>query len=243
MGTGLRDSIERQAQLEEERRFFVGAIAHDLRTPLFSLRGYLQGLENGIAQTPEKVSQYIAISQQKADQIDRLVSDLAAYTRVESLEQTLRVAPLEIDSVLRRAVDGLRLRAAEKRIGVTIGDQPNVLEVSGDADLLERVIANLLDNAIRHTPEDGTIAVDRHLDGERLVLTVVDSGPGIDPRDLPHLFDPFFRGDESRNPATGGTGLGLTIARRIMRAHGGDLTAANRAEGGAVFIAWLPTGH
>ena len=90
MGEGLRASIGRQAALEEERRFFVGAIAHDLRTPLFTLRGYLEGLERGLATSPEKVAHYIAVCRQKADQLERLVADLFAYTRAEYLEQTVQ---------------------------------------------------------------------------------------------------------------------------------------------------------
>ena len=120
MGKGLRESISRQAELEEERRFFVGAIAHDLRTPLFSLRGYLQGIESGIARTPEKVSEYVAICRQKADQIERLVSDLSAYTRVEFLEQTLRFSPVEIDPLIDRAVESMRLRAEAKGVQIDV---------------------------------------------------------------------------------------------------------------------------
>ena len=239
MGRGLRESISRQAELEEERRFFVGAIAHDLRTPLFSLRGYLQGLESGIARTPEKTSEYVAICRQKADQIERLVSDLSAYTRVEFLEQTLRFSPVEIDALIDRAVEGMRLRASAKGVRIDVAQPTTSALVEGDADLLERVLANLLDNAVRHTPQDGAIEVARRIDGDRLVVSVSDSGSGIAIQDLPHLFEPFYRSDESRNPQTGGVGLGLTIARRIMRAHGGDLTAENRPGGGALFLAWL----
>ncbi|MGA7669740.1 MAG: HAMP domain-containing sensor histidine kinase [Nitrolancea sp.] len=242
MGKGLRESISRQAELEEERRFYVGAIAHDLRTPLFSLRGYLQGLESGIARSPERVSEYVAICRQKADQIERLVSDLSAYTRVEFLEQTLRFSPVEIDALIDRAVESIRLRAEAKGLQIGVDRPTDSVPVQGDADLLERVLANLLDNAVRHTPADGAIEVARRIDGDRLIVSVADTGPGITMQDLPHLFDPFYRSDESRNPETGGVGLGLTIARRIMRAHGGDLTAENRPGGGALFVAWLPIG-
>jgi signal transduction histidine kinase len=240
MGKGLRESITRQAELEEERRFFIGAIAHDLRTPLFSLRGYLQGLESGIAQSPEKVAHYVEICRQKADQIERLVSDLSAYTRVEYLEQTLRFSPVLLDPLVEQAVESLRLRAQAKGVKLSLDGSLDDASVQGDAALLERVVANLLDNALRHTPSGGTIAVGRRIEGEHLVVSVADSGPGIDEQDLPHLFDPFFRGDTSRNPEKGGVGLGLTIARRIVRAHSGDLTAVNRPEGGALFTAWFP---
>lgn len=240
MGRGLKDSIARQVELEEERRFFIGAIAHDLRTPLFSLRGYLQGLESGIAKSPEKIAQYVDVCTQKANQIERLVSDLAAFTRVEFLEQTLRFAPVDLTSLIGEAVASTRVRTDSKNVRILTELLPGDSTVDGDADLLGRVVANLLDNAVRHTPEGSSATIELRRDGNRFLVTVADSGPGIPERDAPHLFDPFFRGDESRNPGTGGVGLGLTIARRIMRAHGGDLSAENRPEGGAIFTAWLP---
>lgn len=240
MGNGLKESIARQVELEEERRFFVGAIAHDLRTPLFSLRGYLQGLESGIAKSPEKVAQYVAVCTQKANQIERLVSDLAAFTRVEFLEQTLRFAPVNLASLVEEAVTSTSVRTNSKNVRILTELSPGDSTVDGDADLLERVLSNLLDNAVRHTPEGSFVTIELRRDADRLIVTVADSGPGIPERDIPHLFDPFFRGDESRNPETGGVGLGLTIARRIMRAHGGDLRAENRREGGAIFTLRLP---
>src|SRR5207248_9285396 len=112
--SGLRASLKRQADLEEQRRFFIGAIAHDLRTPLFSLRGYLEGLGQGLASSPEKAARYVAVCRQKADQLDRLVSDLFAYSRPEYLEQTLHPGPLEVGSLLRRGVEGVRARARDK---------------------------------------------------------------------------------------------------------------------------------
>jgi len=242
MGDALRGSIERQADLEEERRFFVSAIAHDLRTPLFSLRGYLEGLERGLAISPEKVARYVAVCRQKSDQLDRLVSDLFAYTKAEYLEQTLRRERLELGSVLEQAVDGLQPHARAKGVEVALEGPVDRGVLEGDAHLLERAVENVLDNALRHTPTRGRIAVRCHAEPGRVTFTVADTGPGIASQDLPHLFDPLYRGDASRNPETGGVGLGLTIARRILRAHGGDLVAANGAAGGAEFTGSIPRG-
>lgn len=239
MGTGLRASIARQAALEEERRFFVGAIAHDLRTPLFALRGYLEGLDLGLATTPEKAAHYIAVCRQKADQLERLVADLFAYTKAEYLEQTVRREELALGPLFERALVGLRPRAQEKGVEITLAGAAACTPVAGDVHLLERAVENLLDNALRHTPSGGTIAISCQIKADRVTFTVADTGPGIAARDLPHLFDPLYRGEASRNPETGGVGLGLTIARRILRAHGGDLVAANRPGGGAEFTAWL----
>jgi signal transduction histidine kinase len=262
MGAGLRASIARQAELEEERRFFVGAIAHDLRTPLFALRGSLVGLEQGLADSPEKAAWYIAVCRQKADQLDRLVNDLFTYTKAEYLEQALHREYLELGPLLTRVAEDARPRATAADITIRLAGPDTGCTVEGDAHLLERAVENLLDNALHHTPAGGTITVRWEVgeSGSREVgrseaslrlsptahrlpaatFTVADTGPGIAARDLPHLFDPLYRAEESRNRETGGAGLGLTIARRILRAHGGDLTAANGPSGGAEFHGWLP---
>ena len=240
MGTGLRDSLRRQAELEEERRFFIGAIAHDLRTPLFALRGYLEGLDQGLAASPEKAAAYVAVCRQKADQLDRLVADLFAYTRAEYLEQTMQSESLELGALLRRAVEGARARARHKGVRLTIDGTAEECSVQGDEHLLERAVENLLDNALRHTPEGGAIEVRWRCEAGRVVFSMADTGPGIPQCDMPHLFDPLFRGETSRNRQTGGAGLGLAIARRALLASGGDLAARNRSEGGAEFTGWLP---
>ncbi len=157
MSAELRASLLRQAATEEERRLFVSAIAHDLRTPLFSLRGYLEGLEEGIAATPEKVAEYVRISREKADVLERLIADLFAYARIEYLEQTLRRTPLELDEVLQRVVEGRGRDAAVKGVKLDLTGGPRSCVVEGDAQLLERAIENVLDNALRHTPAGGTI--------------------------------------------------------------------------------------
>lgn len=240
MSDALRTSLARQAALEEERRLFVGAIAHDLRTPLFMLRGHLKGLERGVAATPEKVAHYIAVCQAKADALERLIADLFAYTRLEYLEQTPERAPLELGELLRQAVDGEQPLAAAKGITLALDAPAAPCALLGDGHLLSRSVENLLDNALRHTPEGGAITVRWNLKGAAATFSVADTGAGIPAHELPHLFTPLYRGEASRNRQTGGAGLGLAISRRILRAHGGDLTAANAPEGGAVFTGTLP---
>ena len=243
MSAELRASLRHQAALEEERRMFIAAIAHDLRTPLFSLRGHLEGLEQGLAATPQRAAQYIRVCREKADVLERLISDLFAYTRVEYLDQTLQRRPVNMDALLRRTVEGRRREAAARNVTLRLDVPENVHMPEGDEHLLERAVENLLDNALRHTPEGGTIEIRWHAESGRGALTVADTGPGIAPPDLPHLFEPMYRADPSRSPETGGAGLGLAIARRILRAHGGDLTAANRSTGGAEFTCSLPVAH
>ena len=139
------------------------------------------------------------------------------------------------------AIAGAQPQAASKAITVTLDARADGSSLLGDRHLLARAIENLLDNALRHTPQGGRIMVGLTRRDALLVFTVADTGPGIAADDLPRLFTPLFRGEASRNRQTGGAGLGLAISRRILRAHGGDLTAANRAEGGAIFTGTLPT--
>jgi signal transduction histidine kinase len=240
MGEGLRGSITRQAQLEEERRFFIGAIAHDLRTPLFSLRGYLEGFERGLAASPEKAAHYIAVCRQKADQLERLIADLFAYAKVEYLTPALQQEPLELGVLLRRTVEGARARAQARGVTLELDGTLEACPTRGDEYLLERAVENLLENALRYTPPGGVIKVSWRCVAERVVFTVADTGPGIPAAEMPHLFDPLFRGETSRNRQTGGAGLGLAIALRALIASGGDLVARNREGGGAEFTGWLP---
>lgn len=263
MGDALRASLHRQAEMEQERRLFIASIVHDLRTPLFSLRGYLEGLANGVAGTPEKVEKYVEVCREKAAAMERLISDLFSYAQLEYLDQVPQPEPLELGSLLTKVVDGLRPQAEAKGVSIhlegpaalddsgEIGGQPEPCPFLGDGHQITRAVENLLDNALRHTPPGGRVRVSWGKDlqdagtgsqagSPRLVFSIADTGPGIDPHDLPHLFKPLYRGEASRNRRTGGAGLGLAISRRILQAHGGDLTAANRKEGGAVFTGLLP---
>jgi signal transduction histidine kinase len=240
MATELSESLAHEASLEQQRRLFVGAVAHDLRTPLFSLRGSLEAIQTGIADTDEKREKYLATAQEKADALDRLVSDLFDFTRLEFLDQEPKREVLQIGPLVQRTVDAFRPRAEEKQIGLSFSDRTAGCTVLGDAHLLTRAIDNLVDNAIRFTPEGGAAQVECLRDDIGVIISVSDSGPGIPQEDLPHIFEALYRGESSRNRRTGGAGLGLTIARNVFLAHGGDLKARNGSPHGAIFIATLP---
>ncbi|WP_409346734.1 ATP-binding protein [Paenibacillus sp. MBLB4367] len=240
MGNGLRESLIRQSEMEEERRFFISSIAHDLRTPLFTLRGFLTRLERGLSSHPEKALRYAAICSKKAEQLERLVSDLFSYNQLTSLDQTLRQEPLDIRALFTDMVTEYLPTAKEKDIDLVYDASAEESNLHGDAHMLRRAIGNLIDNALRYTQRNGVITIRLHVEEERVLFTIEDSGPGISEDELPHIFEPFYRGEDSRNPDYGGTGLGLTIAQRILRAHNGDLTARNYSQtGGAIFTGWI----
>ncbi|MBW7473954.1 HAMP domain-containing histidine kinase [Paenibacillus oenotherae] len=240
MVQGLRLSHQKQAELEEERRFVIAAVAHDLRTPLFSLRGYLDGIEQGIAQSPEKLAKYVAVCKEKSAQLDLLVEELFTFTKIEYLEAELSASAINLRTILQKAIDSLKPLAGKKQISLIMNHAAEDFEIAGDAHLLERAMNNLLDNAVRHTPPNGRIEVQCCREDHKAVFTVMDTGPGFTVKELQRVFEPLYRGEVSRNRSTGGAGLGLTISRRIIRRHGGELIAANHSEQGALLSGWLP---
>jgi signal transduction histidine kinase len=240
MSADLKQSLEQEERLEQDRRFQIGAIAHDLRTPLFSLRGYLEGIEQGIADTPEKRREYLRLAQQKTEALERMIADLSDFTRLEYLDEVPAEESIDVAGLLHRLADEITPRARAKGVTVllTIGVEPQMCV--GDKHLLGRAVENLLDNALRHTSPGGTVWVNSESRVDGIQFEISDSGPGIQPDELERIFDPLYRGEDSRNRRSGGSGLGLTIARRILRAHGGDLTADNIHTGGAIFTGELP---
>ena len=239
MVKGLEQSYRKQAELEEERRFIIAAVAHDLRTPLFALRGYLDGLEQGIAQSPEKMAQYVTVCKDKSAQLDRLVEDLFTFTKMEYMESELNTKTVNLNRAIRNSLDSLSPLARQRGISISfhVTDGCNI---HGDMHLLERAMNNLLDNAVRHSSAGGDIEVQCNKVGDKVKFTIRDTGPGFTAEELERVFEPLYRGETSRSRSTGGSGLGLTISQRIVRQHGGELAASNHPEGGALLAGWLP---
>jgi signal transduction histidine kinase len=217
MAGALEDALGVSTAAERERRFLVTAIAHDLRTPLFTLRGSLEAIEHGIGN-----GDALARAQDKAAHLDRLVGDLFVYSRAEYTRDGHADEPVDLAEIARRAAE--TVEPARVRVDV-VTNFP--LPLCADPIMLQRVFTNLLDNALRHAHT----RVELRVSGTR--VEVADDGPGFAPEDLPHVFEPLFRGDRARAAATGGAGLGLAIARRLVHAHGGEVEAANVPGGGA----------
>jgi signal transduction histidine kinase len=215
MAAALERALGSASAAERERRFLLTAIAHDLRTPLFTLRGSLEAIERGIGDEHS-----LTRAQDKAAHLDRLVGDLFAFSRVEYARETRTGEPLDLSAIARRAADTVEPDALRLDV-VTNGPVP----LEGDPLALQRVLTNLLDNALRHA----RTRVEMRVTGPR--VDVSDDGPGFTADDLPHVFEPLYRGDKAR--AAGGAGLGLAIAQRLVRAHGGEIEATNPPEGGA----------
>jgi signal transduction histidine kinase len=242
MAVELKESLEHEAKLEEERKQFISAIVHDLRTPLFALRGSFEAIETGVADTREKQKYYFQLARERADALDRMITDLFEFTRLEYLDQQPVRAPLQLGELMERVAETVQPRAAAQESTILLDIRPGLCEISADAHLLTRAIDNLLDNALRYSGSGSTIWIECLAAPGTVVFSIADDGPGIPAEDLPNIFTPLFRGESSRNRKTGGAGLGLTIARNIITAHGGTLTARNRTPHGAMFIGSLPCG-
>ena len=220
----LTDTFNQMAaSLEEQetlRRNLMADIAHELRTPLTGIQGAVEAMQDGVfpadAENLEALHAQVLL-------LNRLVDDLRTLANAEAGQLALEKAPVDLAELCRRQVSGLQFQAAERTISLTDYRPARATVVDADSQRLNQVLLNLLDNALRHTPNGGAVAVTVHGSAAELFVTVTDSGPGIPAEELPHVFDRFYRGDRSRSRVTGGTGLGIAIARQLVEAHGGRI--------------------
>jgi signal transduction histidine kinase len=238
MRVGLKQALAQQAAMEEERRLFISSVAHDLRTPLTSVRGYLEGLRDGVASTPEKMERYVQVALEKTASLERLIESFFAYAKVEYLDQRPQMETIGLDQLLTAVVEAMQPQAAVKGIALRLDAGPDGCAVQGDRLMLTRVVDNLLDNALRHTPTGGQVEVGWRVGAGFVRFWVQDSGPGVPDEDLARIFMPTFRSDKARSSRTGGAGLGLAITRRLVEAHGGHIAVINQR--GARFTVTLP---
>lgn len=246
-------------QTETMRRRLIGDVAHELRTPLTTIKGSLEGLIDGVLPADAATYQQVYL---EADRLGRLVDDLQELSRVESGAFALERRPIQTDALVRGVAARMQTQYAGKGVSLVNDCSPNLPAVMADEDRLTQVLTNLLGNALQYTPGGGSVRVEsREADsqvlakripdrvdegpaGERwLLVSVQDNGTGIAAEHLPHVFDRFYRADKSRSRSGGGSGIGLTIARRLVEAHGGRIWAESGGIGaGSTFTFCLPAG-
>lgn len=239
MRNRLQAALDRQQAVESERRRFIAAVGHDLRTPLSSVRAYAEGLRDGLARDPEKGARYAEVILTKTRELERLVEELFEFSRLDLPGAAARPAPVPAAEYLGGAVRALEPEAAAKGITLTADGPEGKLRV--DPELFARALDNLISNALRHTPAGGAVSLTWAAQpDDGMVVTVADTGEGIPADELPYLFSPLHRTDRSRSRRSGGAGLGLAIAARIVALHEGEIACESRVGEGTRFTIRLP---
>jgi signal transduction histidine kinase len=227
----MADSVE---SLFDARRQLVVWASHDLRTPLASIRAMLEAIEDGVS-TPEE---YLPGLQQQTSRLSQLIDDLFELAMIDAAALSLEYDEVRVGDLVSSCVTGFAHEADAAGVRLTTRIESPERTVYCAPDKIERVVMNLLVNALRHTPSDGAVAVTADYVDDLLRVTVDDDGEGLDGEAKAHAFDQFFRGDAARSEP--GAGLGLAIARGLIEAHGGSISAANNAAGGASFSFTVP---
>lgn len=230
----LQESVQLRLLDEESRKELISNISHDLRTPITNIKGYIEGIRDGVADTPEKMDKYVDIIYTKAVDLDKLVDELFLYSKLDLKQVPFTYEPVDIVAFLDDCIEELHYGMQEQ--GIDLGwekrpDEP--LWVLADVEKLKRTVLNIIDNAQKFMDKpEKRIGVSLKADEARVTVGIRDNGMGIAPDAIPHLFERFYRAEQSRNSTTGGSGLGLAIAREIIEGHGGEIWADSQQGAG-----------
>jgi signal transduction histidine kinase len=230
----MAGDLERAEQL---KRNMVADVAHELRTPLSNIRGYLEAIRDGIKKPDTDT---IHSLDEEVTLLSRLVDDLQELSLAEAGELKLVCQEENIGDLIKQTVAGVQAQATTKGLSVSIDLADKLLLVNIDSQRISQVLRNLLDNAVAHAAKGGTITVTARRQANYLEVAVADTGEGIPAEDMPNIFERFYRVDKSRARATGGSGLGLTIAKRLVEAHGGKIEVQSEPGKGSCFTFTLP---
>jgi signal transduction histidine kinase len=229
LATRFNQMATQLEQVESMRRQLIGDVTHELRTPLTSIKGYMEGLVDGVLpSTPETFDQI----HREADRLSRLVDDLQELSRVEAKAYSLDIRSVTVSNLVQTTVKRLAPQATAKRINLHSNLPADLPPLQADEDRITQVLVNLVANAIQYTPEGGDVTISAARQADEIHISVKDSGVGIPPEHLVNLFTRFYRVDKSRSRnAGGGSGIGLTIAKHLVEAHGGRIWAESKGDG------------
>jgi len=228
----LRDLTE-QKRSEATRRDFVANASHELRTPVAAISGAAETLLSGGIPLDETARSFVEMINRHCGRLTRLTQDLLDLSRLEAGEWHVEMGALEVQPLCEQAIELVRARAAQRKVVLAV-DAPPRLRVLADRRALEQVLVNLLDNAIKFSPEGGRVTLLADGTGSHVVLSVIDAGAGIEPRHLERIFERFYRVDSGRAREAGGTGLGLAIVKHLAQAQGGEV-GVESGQGGSRF--------
>ncbi|WP_337104253.1 sensor histidine kinase [Paenibacillus sp. YIM B09110] len=230
----LQQSNELRRQDEENRKELISNISHDLRTPITNIKGYIEGIRDGVANTPEKMETYVNIIHSKAVSMDKLVDELFLYSKLDLNQEPFLFKAVDMVDFLEDSIEELQYDLEDKGVSFKWDNQTSgPLIAYVDLEKLKRTVVNIVDNAIKYmSNEPRRFSITLHADSEWITMAFQDNGRGISEEAIPQIFDRFYRAEQSRNSSTGGSGLGLAIARQIIDEHGGFIHATSELGAG-----------
>lgn len=240
-GLIVLNDITRQKALEDIRRQFVANVSHELKTPITAIHGFVETLREGAIHDKRKAPEFLEIIMKHTDRLNRIIEDLLNLSRIErnSEKGEIPLKAAAVRQILREAITLCSGKAAEKNIEVSFQAESN-LKASVNSPLLTQAMVNLIDNAIKYSAEKSPVAVQALQKGGRLEISVKDNGIGIPESDIPRIFERFYRVDKARSRQMGGSGLGLSIVKHIVQAHGGTVSVTSESGKGSAFTLSFP---
>ncbi|NEW06994.1 HAMP domain-containing histidine kinase [Paenibacillus sp. SYP-B3998] len=238
----LKQSVEIQLQYEENRKELISNISHDLKTPVTAIKGYVEGIMDGVTNSPDKLDRYVRTIYNKAADLDRLIDELFLFSKLDLGKVPFQFEAVDIGQYVLDCAQELQFDMEKKGVHFVLNELPQTpLFVTADREKLKRVLLNVIENAMKYSDETNcAIRLEvKEFDGNA-VIQIEDNGQGISEEALPHIFDRFYRADPSRNTSTGGSGLGLAIAKQIVQEHGGRIGATSRIGEGTTVYMVLP---
>lgn len=232
----LKESTEEKILMDKENKELISNISHDLKTPITAVKGYVEGIMDGVADTPEKMDRYIRTIYNKANDMDRLINELTFYSKIDTNRIPYTFNKINVREYFDDCVEEVGLDLESKNIELSyFNSVENDVLVIADAEQLKRVINNIVGNSIKYMDKPkGHISIRVKDVGDFIQVEIEDNGRGIAAKDLPAIFDRFFRADASRNSSKGGSGIGLSIVRKIIEDHGGKIWANSKLGCGTV---------
>ncbi len=232
----LKESAEQQMASEQESKALISNIAHDLKTPITAVKGYSEGLLDGVADTPEKREKYLRTINNKANEMDALLNELTLYAKIDTNRIPYNFNKLNVAEYFNDCIEELGMDLEAKNVGLTYFNYvDNDVVIIADPEQLRRVINNIVGNSVKYfDKQHGLINIRIKDVGDFIQIEIEDNGRGIAAKDLPYIFERFYRADASRNSATGGSGIGLSIVKKIVEDHGGKIWATSKETVGTI---------